>query len=293
MGDMVLSAFFFAVMAAAIKVLGRVMPLQELIFFRALGCVLMTYWWVRRKDLPVLGKRPGVLAARGAFGHLALSCYAWSLSHQPLAEAVLLQQVSPLFTAILAFWLLREPAGKMFVPAFVLAVAGVALLLPAGPTAVARHPYAPAVALLGALLSSGAYVAVRDAVRTEHPMTIVLWFPFVSLAMSVPGMALEGVVLPHGMDWVWLFAVALSGQFGQVFLTRGLSKVPAGRATLANPLTTAFGAVFGWLAFEEAVGWNTLAGGSALIAAILLAGQARRGQEHRGGAADSDPISPV
>jgi drug/metabolite transporter (DMT)-like permease len=138
-----------------------------------------------------------------------------------------------------------------------------------------RHPWAIPVALTGAVLGAGAYVAVRDAVRTEHPMRIVLWFPLVSVPMSIPGVLIEGPVVPHGWDWAWLGLVALSAQFGQVFLTRGLSRVPAGRATLANPLTTAFGALLGWVAFQEPLGWSTLAGGAALVTAILLASSGR------------------
>jgi drug/metabolite transporter (DMT)-like permease len=61
-------------------------------------------------------------------------------------------------------------------------------------------------------------------------------------------------------------------QLGQLFLTRGLARVPAGRATLANPLTIAFGAILGWLAFSEPIGMWTLAGGAAIVAAVLLAG---------------------
>ncbi len=273
MADMAFSAFLFALMAAGAKHLGKTIPLQEAVFFRGVVCAFLTWAWLTKHRIPWRGSRPLVLALRGGLGHLALSAYFWSVAHQPLANAVLYQQVSPLFTAILAYWLLREKPGPRFLPAFTLAVLGVYALVSEGSGPLVSSPLAPFIGLCGALMSGGAYVAVRDASRTDHAMTIVLWFPLMSIPMAIPGILLEGPVMPHGSQWGWLIFVALTGQAGQVYLTRGLSKVPAARATLANPLTVVFGAILGWVAFGETLGWNTLTGGLALTAAVLLAGR--------------------
>jgi len=274
---MALSAFFFAVMAAAAKLLGGRVPPQEVILVRGVLNALFMLWLLRRRGLSWRPRRPGLLVLRGALGHFALSCYFWSVARQPLATAVLLQQVHPVFTAVLAAWFLSEKPGKRFVPAFLLAASGVALLVPRGGGAGGPAPaLAPIlVGLLGALLSAAAYVTVRDASRTEHEETIVLWFPLTSVPLAAVGTALEGPVLPTAWDWGWLLFVAAAGQLGQLFLTRGLARVPAGRATLANPLTIVFGALLGWLAFGEPVGLATFAGGAAIVAAVLLAGGGR------------------
>ncbi|HYN42758.1 MAG TPA: EamA family transporter, partial [Thermoanaerobaculia bacterium] len=81
--------------------------------------------------------------------------------------------------------------------------------------------------------------------------------------------------IPTAFDWGWLLFIAAAGQLGQLFLTRGLARVPAGRATLANPLTIAFGAILGWLAFSEPIGLWTLAGAAAIVGAVLLAGSGK------------------
>ncbi len=274
---MALSAFFFAVMAAGAKLLGgRVAP-QEMILVRGVLNALFMLWLLRRRGLSWKPRRPGLLVLRGALGHFALSCYFWSVAHQPLATAVLLQQVHPVFTAVLAAWFLSEKPGRRFVPAFLLAASGVAMLVPRGGVVAATAPtLAPLlVGLLGALLSAAAYVTVRDASRTEHEETIVLWFPLTSVPLATIGSLVEGPVVPTPPDWGWLVFIAAAGQLGQLFLTRGLARVPAGRATLANPLTIVFGAVLGWLAFDEPIGLATLAGGAAIVAAVLLAGSGK------------------
>jgi drug/metabolite transporter (DMT)-like permease len=273
---MALSAFFFAVMAAGAKLLGGRVPPQEVILVRGVLNALFMLWLLRRRGLSWKPKRPGLLVLRGALGHFALSCYFWSVASQPLATAVLLQQVHPVFTAVLAAWFLKEKPGKRFVPAFLLAASGVAMLVPWASAAGAPRPLAPLlVGLLGALLSAAAYVTVRDASRTEHEETIVLWFPLTSVPLAVIGTLVEGPVVPTPADWGWLVFIAAAGQLGQLCLTRGLARVPAGRATLANPLTIAFGAVIGWIAFGEPLGLATLAGGAAIVAAVLLAGGGR------------------
>ncbi|MBP7148333.1 MAG: DMT family transporter [Acidobacteria bacterium] len=270
MGDMVLSAFLFALMAAGAKVAGRHVPLQEIVFVRGVACTLMTWWMLRRAGAPWRGTRPGLLALRGALGYVALSCYFLSIAHLPLAQAVLIQQVHPVFTVVLAFLFLGEPPGGRFWPALALAAAGVLLLVSPDPLEVRGDAWA-LVGIVGAFGSGAAYVAVRSAVRTEHPLTIILWFPAVSAVLSLPAMLASGPVAPSAADWFWLGVVSLAGQLGQVYLTRGLSRVPAGRATLANPMTIAFGAVLGWLGFGEGIGWNTLCGGLLVVAAVLLA----------------------
>ena len=284
---MTLSAFFFAVMAAGAKLLGGRIPPQEVILVRGVLNALFMLWLLRRRGLSWRPKRGAVLVLRGALGHFALSCYFWSVARQPLATAVLLQQVHPVFTAVLAAWFLKEKPGRRFVPAFLLAASGVAMLVPRG-ASTASPPLAPIlVGLLGALLSAAAYVTVRDASRTEHEETIVLWFPLTSIPLAAIGTLVEGPVAPSPVDWAWLAFIAAAGQLGQLFLTRGLARVPAGRATLANPLTIAFGAVLGWLAFGEPIGLATLAGGAAIVAAVLLAGSARA--ESEGAAGETAP----
>src|SRR5512140_2248228 len=130
MRDMALAAFFFAVMAAIAKRLGKRISVQEVIFVRGVLNLAFMSWWMWRVRLPWRGNRTWLLVLRGALGYAALSCYFWSVSRQPLATAVLLQQVHPVFTAALAIWFLHERPGPRFAPAFLLAALGVWLVAP-------------------------------------------------------------------------------------------------------------------------------------------------------------------
>ncbi len=267
-------------MAAFARLAGGRLPAQEVVLFRALIATLITFGLVRRRGAPVLGERPALLAVRGVTGFLGLSCYFWSVLHLPFNEAVLLSQVNPIFTALLAWAFLGERPGRRFAPAAALVFAGVLFTSPPDPSNM-RGDFWALVALAGALFSASAYTEVRALSRTEHPLTIVLWFQLLSTILAVPGTVLSGPVWPRGLDWLWLAGVGVAGQLGQVQLTFGLKKSPAGRGTLANPLVVIFGAALAWLIFGEGLDWGDLLGASLLVGGLLWAGWPRKSAESR------------
>jgi len=281
MREMALSAFFFAAMAAFAKLLGTRVPTQEVILVRSVLNVLFTIGLMRHRGIPLRPNRTWLLLQRGALGYVALSCYFWSVANQPLATAILLHQTHPVFTALLALWFLSERPGPRFLPAFLLTAVGVWTIAPAaagaGPGAGGLLPLLAGLA--ASVLAGAAYVTVRHASRTEAQEAIVLWLPLTAIPLSLAGTLVAGPVLPSPRDTAWLLGVAVSAQLGQIYITRGLALVPAGRATLANPLTIAFGVLLGWLVFGEPVGWRTAAGGAAIAAAVLLAGSGKARRE--------------
>ena len=75
----------------------------------------------------------------------------------------------------------------------------------------ASRPIAPLlVGLLGAVLSAAAYVTVRDASRTEHEETIVLWFPLTSVPLAVVGTLVAMVALRRPPVEVGVFAAVVA-----------------------------------------------------------------------------------
>src|SRR5262249_44707660 len=135
----------------------------------------------RREGVPIVGKNTPMLLLRGLLGYGALSCYFWSVQHLPLGDAVLLQYSHPVFVAALAPFVLGEPTGRWHWPLVLGALAGVALIVGPG-----GEPRVPAlIGLCGSMLSGTAYMAIRRLSRTEHPLTILIWFPLATLPVSL------------------------------------------------------------------------------------------------------------
>ena len=89
---MAVGAFWFSVMSVLVKLAGQRLPSMEIVFFRGILTLAMSYVIVKRAGIqPVLGTNRRLLLQRGILGAAALACFLFSLTHLPLAEATLIQ----------------------------------------------------------------------------------------------------------------------------------------------------------------------------------------------------------
>ena len=271
---MVASAAAFSLMAAMAKLLLPTTPTQAVVLSRG---VLMTSLCVAlavRKRVPIVGKHPAKLVLRGLFGYGALSCYFYSVQHLPLGDAVLLQYSHPAFVAALAPLLLGERAGKAHWWMVLTALAGVALIV--GPSGEMRA--GALVGLTGSLFSGLAYMTVRHLSRTEHPLTILVWFPLATIPGSLVATLVAGkAAIPRSATEVLghlaVFACAL---VGQIALTEGLARAGAARATAVSMTGPVFGLVFGFVLFGTRPTAWTVVGMVLVIGALWLLARTRR-----------------
>lgn len=272
---MIGSALAFSVMTLLVKVAGQRLPSQEIVLARAVVSLVLSYALLRREAITPWGRRRKLLVARGGLGFLALSCVYYSVTHLPLAEATVIQYLNPAFTAVLATVLLGESLGLPLLVASVLSLLGVALV--AQPafifgTGVSRlDPVAVAVAVCGALLSSGAYVLVRRLSATEHPLVIVFYFPLITVPVTLPVLWSQAV-WPVGWEWLVLLGVGCATQAGQVWLTRGLSLEPASRAAALSYTQILFATLWGASFFGEIPDLLTMLGAMLIIGGTLTVG---------------------
>jgi len=267
---MVVSAAAFAAMAAFAKKLLPDTPTQAVVLSRGLMMTVVFATLARRRGIPILGRRPGMLLLRGLLGYGALSCYFWSVQHLPLGDAVLLQYSHPIFVALLAPLVLGERTGPLQLGLVALALTGVALIV--HPTAALRS--AALIGVLGSMMSGVAYLTIRELSRTEHPMTIVVWFPLASLVPAFIATLRAGpAALPRDLSEVaGHLLVTASALIGQVTLTFGLSRAGAARATAVTLTGPVFGMLFGYLLFGTVPSATSLAGTTIVLASLAALG---------------------
>jgi drug/metabolite transporter (DMT)-like permease len=267
---MTASAAAFALMAAFVKRYLPDAPIQSVVLSR--GTIMATIFLVLAKlqGAPILGKRPLVLLLRGLFGYAALSCYFWSVQHIPLGDAVLIQYSHPIFIAALAPFLLHEPTSRGHWALVLTALAGVALIVT--PSGEVRS--AALVGTLGSLLSALAYMTVRDLSRTEHPLTILVWFPLATIPPSLVATLLSGrSAMPRTRGEVaGHLLVAFSALVGQIALTLGLSRAGAARATAVTLTGPVFGLLFGYVFFRTVPSASSLLGTAITLTSIGILG---------------------
>ena len=270
---MLVAALAFSVMTLFVKLAGQRLPAQEIVAARALLTLIFSYAALRRARIPPLGSLRPLLWVRGVFGFLALSSVYYAVTHLPLAEATVLQYLHPPLTAILAGLVLREHVDRGVLGSLALGMAGVVLIAqPAalfGTDAAELSSLGIAAAIAGALFSSCAYVTVRKLGASENPLVIVLYFPLVALPASIPALSI-GAVWPEGLDWLWLLAVGVSTQIGQVSITKALMLDGAGRNAAYSYVQVPLAAVWGALSFDALPNRWSLLGSLLILGGALM-----------------------
>jgi len=263
---MVGSAAAFALMAAVAKLLLPDTPTQAVVLSRGVLMASLCVALAMRKRVSLVGKQPAKLVLRGLLGYGALSCYFYSVQHLPLGDAVLLQYSHPAFVAAVAPLLLGERTGRAHWWMVLMALAGVGLIV--GPSGEMRA--GALVGLTGSVLSGLAYMTVRDLSRTEHPLTILVWFPLATIPGSLVATLLAGraAVPRSGLEVLGHLAVFACALIGQIALTEGLTRTGAARATAVSMTGPVFGAAFGLVFFGARPTLWSLAGMALVIGAL-------------------------
>ena len=266
---MLLSTLFFAGMNACVKQLHH-LPVLEIIFFRSIFSIVASYVALRRLGVAPFGQNHRLLISRGSTGALALVCYFASLQHLPLATAVTVQYLAPIFTAVLGIWLVREPVRGWQWVFFGLSFGGVVLVQQGSPVVAVAGPAGAkwvflAVGVLGALVSGLSYNAIRRLRGREHPLVIVFYFPLITLPFAAVA-CLFDFTLPHGTDWLWLLACGAFTQGAQVAMTRAYQLERLSRVAPLNYLGIFYALGMGYAFFGETFGLLAYAG----MALVLL-----------------------
>lgn len=123
------SCILFAISSLLVKLLHEIPP-QEVVFFRSLVQVIFVLPPLIYGDFPVTGdaKSLMLLCIRGIAGTLALCCQFYAFQRMPLADATVIVFSSPVFTGVLAHFLLEEKWGWFDALATSLCFTGVVLI---------------------------------------------------------------------------------------------------------------------------------------------------------------------
>lgn len=274
---LLLSSLAFSLMTVCVKQLNGRLPVAQIVLIRALISIGLTLVGLKFAAVSPWGRQRRLLIARGLFGSVALLCFFEAISRLPLASATVLQYTYPTFTALAALLLLGEQLRRRIGIAVLLGWIGITLVVqPEWLTGDAGS--LPLLAVLsgvaGALFTALAYVCVRRLSGSEHPLVIILYFPMISVPLTLPWVIQQGV-WPSGNDWVWLLGVGLFTQLGQIWVTQGLGCLPAARATSINYVQVLFASFWGWLWFSEAIDVWQICGGALVLSATLISLSAR------------------
>jgi len=276
---MLVGTLFFSAMSVFAKLAGERLPTMELVLARVVVTLIMSWWAIRGLGIHPWGHNKKLLLLRGFAGFMGLSCYFYAITHLPLADATVIQFCNPMLAALIAVFALNEPFRMVDVIATLCSMVGVVLV--AQPTflfaaGAALDPLAVLIGVIGAIFSAIAYVVIRRLGSTEHHMVVVLYFPLVTGPASLPFLAIEGLVLPHGLEWLLLLGIGIAAQLGQIEITKGFKLEAAGRASSVTYIQIVLAYTWGVLLFGEYP--NALSILGALLVVVGVFSVTRRAQ---------------
>ena len=264
---MIISSFAFSLMHLCVKAMPHI-PVFELVFFRSLGSFLITLLYLNKKRIPIFGNNKKALFARGLFGTIGLCLFFITLQNIPLAGAVTIQYLSPVFTALFAVVILRERVKKKQWLFFSLAFIGVCLLKGFDVSGQISY-YFVLVGVVSACFSGLAYNCIRHLRTTEATLVVVFYFPLV--ATPIMGvLSFFNWVKPAGTDWVYIIALGIVTQVAQVFMTKGIQSDSAGNIMTYKYVGVVFAFIYGYFIFKETYSFLSVFGIFLLLSGVIL-----------------------
>lgn len=221
-------------------------PVHELVFFRSIISLSICLTIVKMRGLPLFGNNHPWLVIRGISGATALFLFFMTIQNMPLAVATTVQYLSPVFTIILAIFLLKETVKPVQWLFFLISLAGVFII-----------GYDPAdergisigwlvLGLISALFSGLAYNAIMRCRNTDAPITVVMYFPLVSTPVTLVMCLSMGFIMPQGIEWVLLLFIGILTQIAQVCMTRAFNADTASTVAPLKYLGSVYAALMGF-----------------------------------------------
>lgn len=262
---MFLSTLAFSLANVFVKQVSH-LPTMEIVFFRCLFGVAFCWYGSRKAGADWRGSNRTLLLLRGLFGTAALYFFFLTVKHIPLASAMTIQYLSPIFTTIIAIFLLKEKVKILQWFFYAIAFCGV-LFIEQFDTRVSL--YFLLLGILSAFGSGMAYNLVRSLREREHPLTVVFHFQVVGMVAGFVFTIFDWQT-PTAWDWFYLFLIGVFSQLGQIFLTNALQKEKAASVAIIVYSGLIYGIGFGWFIFGEPQTFASLIGMLLVVIGVVL-----------------------
>jgi len=271
---MFMSTLAFSLANVFVKQVAHI-PAMETVFFRCAIATAFCLIGLHRAKADPIGSNHLYLLLRGVFGTTALFCFFLTLQQMPLASAMTIQYLSPIFTTIIAIFILTEKVKAAQWLFYAIAFAGVLVIQQFDGRI---SPFYLGLGIFSAFCSGMAYNLVRSLRGKEHPLTVVLHFQIVGLFAGIISLFFEWET-PQGMDWLYLFLIGVFSQLGQIFLTNALQREPVAGVAIINYTGLIYALTIGWFVFGETQGITSLGGMLLVVIGVLLS--VLHGRRHR------------
>ena len=235
---MLFASLMFAFMGAAAKELSDTMSSVEVVFFRNVFGVFLILISIYNSPLKQIGGKFWLLVFRGMAGFIALLFFFYNIAEISLGEAMTFSKTSTIFTAILAYFLLKEKLGTRGWTGVFVGFIGIVFVTEFDGSSLEKTDYLGILSGVGAAL---AYTSVRELRKFYDSRAIVLSFmtigtigPLLLMIISTfyanesLDFMLGTFVMPQPNDWIYIILLGIFATLAQIYMTKAYSYAKAG-----------------------------------------------------------------
>lgn len=257
-----ISALAFTLMSTMVKLAGNI-PTYEKVFFRNLINFIIAIYIVKKNNVSFFGKKKNrfFLVVRGILGFLGVICNFYAVTKMNLSDATMIFNMTPFFVTLFAVFFLGEKILKIEYYSLVLAFIGVLLVIqPKFNIGIIPG----LIGLLGAACAGGAYTLVSHINKEESPATIVFYFTFISVIITIPFMAYNFIV-PNFKELLILIAVGIFATIGQFMVTLAYKYGKSNEVAIYNYTSIIFSILIDYFIWSEIPDKWSIIGSTILI----------------------------
>lgn len=244
------AAFGFSMMSVFVHLAGDLPVFQKAFFRNIVALIFVTGIMLKRKIgfLPEKKNVPALLG-RSFFGTVGLLCNFYAIDKLVLADANMLNKLSPFFAIVFSIFLLSErPTAVQVLSVFAAFVGSAFIIKPS------LGGYAVFPAIVGATGGMGAglaYTFVRYlGGKGENSFRIIFFFSAFSSLVCIPFMLAD--FEPFSLKaLIFLICAGISASVGQFGITKAYVCAPAKEISVYDYTQVLFAALFGFLIFGQ------------------------------------------
>lgn len=246
----ILAAFGFAFMNLFVKLAGD-LPAIEKSFFRNLVAIFFAFIVMKKKNISfsIPKESRKYIFFRSLFGTIGIFANFYAIGKLYIADASMLNKLSPFFAIIFSYFLLHEKIKPYQLLCVLTAFIGALFILRPGLDSVATFP--AFIGLIGGMGAGLAYTNVRLATKHGAPGPLIVFcFSVFSCVCAIPF-----IIFDH-QPLVWwqlasLLLAGLSATLGQFSITAAYTYAPAGELSVYDYTQIVFAALLGIIFLGE------------------------------------------
>ncbi len=268
-----MSSLIFSIMNVLIKATSTNIPSNEIVFFRSFVGIIMLIPLMKSRGMKLPNMKDKLLISRGLLGAFYMVAYFYTISNIPLLDAIVLVNLSPIFSLLFSRVFLKERLPKKIF--LILPPIFLGAFLTIRPFEYSTYSTIAIFGVLAAMFSGGAGTMIRYLGKRYHTLEIIFAFLFVSTFVSA-ALIWDSFVIPNKIELFYLICIGGVSLLAQIFLTKAFTHENAVVVEVVRYIGIVFNALWGLALWNEVPDIYTVIGAAFIISGCITLSTLKR-----------------